>query len=60
MTTQTETIRWDDSSDSQNPGWVVLTETAGWQPVPGDREDDVSEDAAAVVQYHDCGGPVPY
>ena len=39
-------VEWDETSDPQNPGWVVLTETAGWQPLGGDKDADSDADEA--------------
>jgi len=55
-------IRWDDSSDPQNHGWVVRCRLDGrceWMPpAPGADvgrdapDDDLAAMAEATVEYH--------
>jgi hypothetical protein len=60
MMMTTQTVRWDDSSDPSNPGWVVMTETVGWQPIGGSlglaRDTDpavLNQAAACTLFWHD-------
>lgn len=61
--TEVGTIEWDATSDPNNPGWVVMTATAGWQPLDGDDDtnpdaerSDLLAQAVRTLDYHDGSG----
>jgi hypothetical protein len=56
-------VVWDEMSDPNDPGWVVLTETAGWQRLGGDIDDyryasdqELQEQARKTLAWHDGTG----